>query len=136
MIRALEISSSALSAQRVRMDVLAGNIANAFTTSQEDGRIVPYRRRTVAFAAGREDGGPGVRVKEVAEDPSPFRLVPDPGHPHAQREGPLAGYVQYPNVDLTMEYVDALSASRAYEANLAMLSLSRGMIQQTVQLIA
>lgn len=136
MIGSLDISASALNAQRTRLDVLAGNIANAFTTAQEDGTIEPFRRRVVTFARGRDDGGPGVRVAEVFEDPAEFRLVRDPGHPHAIIEGPLAGYVRYPNVNLTMEYVDAMAATRAYEANLAMMNLSKAMIQRTVQLLA
>jgi len=136
MIRSLDISGSALVAQRVRMNVIAGNIANAFTTAQEDGRIEPYRRRVVTFAAGDEAGGPGVHVGEVLEDPSEFRLVYDPGHPHAIKQGRLAGYVQYPNVNLTMEYVDAMEAARAYEANVAMMNLTKSMLRQALQLLA
>ncbi len=136
MIGALDISGSALTAQRTRLDILAGNIANAFTTGQDDGTIDPFRRRIVTFESGRSDGGPGVRVAEVREDPSEPRLVWDPGHPHALREGPRAGYVQYPNVNLSMEYIDALEATRAYEANLAMMNLSRDMIRQAIQVLA
>lgn len=136
MIGALDISGSALAAQRTRLDILAGNIANAFTTGQDDGTIDPFRRRIVTFESGRSDGGPGVRVAEVREDPSEPRLVWDPGHPHALREGPRAGYVQYPNVNLSMEYIDALEATRAYEANLAMMNLSRDMIRQAIQVLA
>ena len=80
MIQALDISSSALVAQRTRMNVIAGNIANAFTTAQEDGRIEPYRRRVTLFSPERSGGGVGVRVQEVALDPSEFRLVADAGH--------------------------------------------------------
>lgn len=118
------------------MDVIAGNMANAFTTAQEDGRIEPFRRRLVTFSASDGEGNPGVHVDDILEDPSAFRLVHDPGHPHAMTSGPQAGYVQYPNVNLTMEYVDALEASRAYEANLALMNVSRGMLQQTIQLFA
>jgi len=131
MIRALDTSSSALVAQRVRMDVIAGNIANAFTTAQEDGRIEPYRRRVVTFAPTAPDGGSGVQVASVTEDPSPFRAVYDPGHPHA-----VNGVVQLPNVSITMEYVDALAASRAYEANLAILNVSKRMVEQAIRLFA
>jgi flagellar basal-body rod protein FlgC len=136
MIGALDTSRSALVAQRTRLDVIAGNIANAFTTAREDGRIEPFRRRFVTLGAGTPEGGPGVRVTGVFEDPSDYALRYDPGHPHALREGPLAGYVQYPNVSLTTDYVDALEASRAYELNLAMMNLTRQMIQQAVQLFA
>lgn len=136
MIRAIDTSGSALVAQRIRMDVIAGNMANAFTTAQADGTIGPYRRRVVTLASGAPDGGPGVRVTDVRLDLSPPRMQYDPGHPHALTDGPWAGYVQYPNVNLTMEYIDALEASRAYEANLALLNVSRAMVQQAIGLLA
>ncbi len=131
MIRALDISGSALAAQRTRIDVIAGNIANADVTRQEDGTRVPYRRRVVTFESGAPDGGPGVHVAGVAHDPSPFREKYDPGHPDADPRG----YVELPNVSITMEYVDALTASRAYEANAAMMNVTRGMVQQAIRLL-
>jgi flagellar basal-body rod protein FlgC len=131
MIRSLEISSSALTAQRVRLDVIAQNMANADVTRQADGTPAPYRRRVALFAAGDGQGGPGVHVAGVAADPSPFKLRHEPTHPDAD----AAGYVHLPNVSLTMEYVDALAASRAYEANAAMVNVSRGMIQQAMRLL-
>ncbi|MFQ5804924.1 MAG: flagellar basal body rod protein FlgC [Phycisphaerae bacterium] len=135
MIRALDITSSALVAQRTRLNVIAGNMANAFTTAQEDGTIRPYRRRVVAFAPGQASGeGPGVQVAEIFEDPSGFPRRYDPGHPHALKDGPWAGYVQYPNVNLTMEYVDAMEAARAYEANVALMNVTKTMVQQAIQL--
>jgi flagellar basal-body rod protein FlgC len=132
MIRALDISSSALTAQRTRLDVIAGNLANAEATHQEDGTRIPYRRRFVTFATGDGAGGPGVHVDGVQGDPSPFQARYDPYHPDADP----SGYVQFPNVSLTMEYVDALAASRAYEANVAMMNVTRSMIQQAIRLIA
>jgi flagellar basal-body rod protein FlgC len=136
MIRALDISGSALVAQRVRMDVIAGNMANAEVTRQEDGTPIPYRRRFVTFVTGDGQGGPGVHVGELANDPSEFELRYDPGHPDRIREGPLRDYVRYPNVSLTMEYIDALAASRAYEANAAMMTVTRTMLQQAIRLFA
>jgi len=135
-IGSLDISQSALVAQRIRLDAIAGNIANAFTTVQPDGGLEPYRRRVVAFESGDGADGPGVHVAGVLQDPSEFRLQYDPGHAHAIPEGPLQGYVRYPNVNITMEYIDALAASRAYEANLAMMNVTRGMIEQAIQLMA
>lgn len=132
MIRALDISGSALVAQRTRLDVIAANIANADTTQQEDGTRVPYRRRFVTFMTGDGQGGAGVHVDEVALDASPFREKYDPGHKDADPRG----YVQLPNVSITMEYVDALAASRAYEANAAMVGVTRTMIQQAIRLFA
>lgn len=137
MLGSLDVSRSALNAHRVRMDVIAGNIANAFTTGRDDGTIAPFQRRFVTLASGRaEDGGPGVQLGEVLTDQAAPRLKWDPGHPHALPDGPSAGYVQYPNVSLTLEYVDALAAQRAYEANLAMMNLTKSMIQQTLQALA
>jgi len=118
------------------MDVIAGNLANAFTTVQEDGRVAPYQRGILTFASGDDRGGPGVHVENVRSDPRPPRMVFDPGHPHAVRDGRWAGYVAYPNVNPTLEYVDAMAAARAYELNVAMMNLSKGMIQQAVQLLA
>jgi flagellar basal-body rod protein FlgC len=132
MIRALDTSSSALTAQRVRLDVIAGNIANAEATRQEDGTPLPYRRRVVTFATGDGQGGPGVHVDQIAADAKPFKVRYDPAHPDADARG----YVQYPNVSITMEYIDALAASRAYEANAAMLTVTRTMVQQALRIIA
>jgi len=132
MIRALDISGSALIAQRTRLDVIAANIANSEVTRQEDGTRIPYRRRVVTFRAGDGRGGPGVHVDSATLDPSPFVKRYDPWHPDAD----AAGYVQLPNVSLTMEYVDALEASRAYEVNAATMNVTRGMIQQALRLLA
>lgn len=132
MIGALDVSSSALTAQRTRLDVIAANIANADATHQADGTLVPYRRRFVTFMSGDSQGGPGVHVDAVRQDSSPFPEKYDPGNADAN----AAGYVQLPNVSLTMEYVDALEASRAYEANAAMFNVSRSMVQQAIRLFA
>lgn len=136
MIQALDISASALAAQRVRLDVISGNIANASVTRQADGTPEPYQRRVVLFAPQAVGGGTGLQVAGVVRDESEFPLRYDPGHPDAIPDGSLAGYVRLPNVNLTLEYVDALEASRAYEANLAMMNLSRDMIRQSIQLFA
>ena len=94
---------------------------------------VPPARVPARAASGE---GPGVHVAEILEDPSDFKLRQNPGHPHAIREGPLAGYVQYPNVNITMEYVNAMEAARAYEANVAVMNVNKTMIRQAIQLFA
>ena len=132
MIQALDISRSALVAQRTRLDVIAGNIANAFTTHQEDGTIRPYRRRFVTFMTGDGHGGSGVHVDDVREDQRAFPKRYDPGDPDADAQG----WVQYPNVNITMEYVDAMLAGRAYEANVAMMNVTKTMVQQAIRLFA
>lgn len=144
------ISGSGLSAQRLRMDVIAGNIANADTTRRPDGTPGPYRRRMVimepqpapgSFAAVLASaGGPGVsagvRVSAIVEDPSPFQLRYDPSNPDAVQNpaSPLYGYVQLPNVDVATEMVDLISASRAYEANVTALDAGKMMAVKALDL--
>src|SRR5438105_15451171 len=103
MFDSLDIGASALLAQRVRMDTIAGNVANINTTRNEKGQPIPYRRRIVRFAAGRPDlsGRPGVRVASIDKDMSPFNQRFEPGN----KDADARGYVKYPNVDLSIEYV-------------------------------
>lgn len=139
MFGSLNISTSGMVAQRVRMDVVAGNIANAFTTVDAAGRATPYRRRIAAFAPGDPSqgaSGAGVHVASVTTDPSDFRLVHDPSHPQAIKNGPKQGYVQYPNVDLATEMVNGMEAARAYEANMAAFETSKAMIAQSMRILA
>lgn len=135
MFGSLDISTSALVAQRIRMDTIAGNVANAQATRRADGEPGPYRRRVAVFEPVAARGGPGVRVAEIQEDPSPGRMHFDPGHPDAIRSGPQAGYVEYPNVDLATEMVDAMLASRAYEANIAAIDVTKNMISSSLRLL-
>lgn len=130
MFGSLDISASALEAQRVRMDVIAGNIANAHTTRDARGRPSPYRRKEVVFAPAR-DGGPGVTVEEIREDGSPPRRVWDPRHPDA-----VGGYVSYPNVNVIQEMVDMTLASRSYEANVTAIETAKGMFSAALRIIA
>jgi flagellar basal-body rod protein FlgC len=139
MFTSMNISTSGMVAQRIRMDVVAGNIANAFTTADAAGRAVPYRRRVVTFApgdAGRGTGAPGVHVAGIGQDPSEFRLVHDPSHPQAIKSGPKQGYVQYPNVDLATEMVNGMEAARAYEANMTAFEASKAMIAESMRILA
>ena len=132
MFGAMEISSSALTAMRTRMDAIASNIANMETTRNAAGQPVPYRRKEVVLAQGAKPGEPaGVRVAAVVEDMSPFRQVYAPGHPDAD----ASGNVLYPNVDLNREMVSAVIAMRAYEANVAAFEASRTMVTQALRLI-
>lgn len=124
-------------AQRVRMDTIAGNVANLNTTRNENGELSPYRRRFVVFAAGTKgtSGGnthAGVHVRSVEQDRAPFRKVFDPGN----RDAGPDGYVEFPNVDLAIEQVNMLEASRAYEANVTMMETTKAMINATLRLIA
>jgi flagellar basal-body rod protein FlgC len=134
MFDVLDMGASGLQAQRTRMDTIAGNIVNANTTRNAQGQPIPYRRRFVLFAPGQAGSPdkPGVRVQEIKLDQSPFQKRHEPGHPDADADG----YVKYPNIDLAMEYVNALEASRAYEANVTMMEVSKQMLSASLRLIA
>ena len=120
LFRSVNVSATGLSTQRTRMDVIADNIANAETTRTAEGG--PYRRlRVLVSAADGPDGG--VQLMGVAPDETPFKRVYDPSHPDANAEG----YVDLPNVDIATEMVDMMTASRAYEANLAVADAARNM---------
>jgi flagellar basal-body rod protein FlgC len=116
------------------MDTIAGNVANINTTRNAKGEAIPYRRRFVLFAPGQpgEPNQAGVHVQKIELDRSPFQRRFDPGHPDADKDG----YVQYPNVDLAIEQVNMLEASRAYEANVTMIDTTKAMITATLRLIA
>jgi flagellar basal-body rod protein FlgC len=132
MFDSLDIGASALLAQRTRMDTIAGNVANLNTTRNEKGQPIPYRRRIVMFQAGTQDGKPGVHVSNIDVDPSPFSKRYEPGNRDADKDG----YVAYPNVDLSIEYVNMLEASRAYEANATMMETTKAMLNSALRLIA
>jgi flagellar basal-body rod protein FlgC len=135
MFDALDTSASALQAERTRIDTIAGNIANMNTTRNAQGQPVPYRRRFAVFAPGQADNpsAPGVHVQQVVVDQSPFREVYDPNHPDAD---PTTGKVLMPNIDLSIEYVNALEASRAYSANITTMEVTKSMINASLRLIA
>src|SRR5262245_53505457 len=133
MFDSLDIGASALLAQRVRMDTIAGNVANINTTRNEKGQPVPYRRRIVTFAAAAPGGkSAGVRVAAIESDMSPFNERFEPGN----KDADARGYVKYPNIDLAIEYVNMLEASRAYEANVTLMETTKAMINSSLRLIA
>ena len=141
----LEISASGLTAERLRMDVTAENLANAQTTRGANGQ--PYRRKEVVLqeapgsfgaslsaAMGAGNGGSpgGVQVAGVVEDTAtPLKRVYDPGHPDADAQG----YVSMPNVDTVTEMVDLISAQRAYEANVTAMQSAKQMFSRTLDLL-
>jgi flagellar basal-body rod protein FlgC len=138
----LEVSGSALGAERWRAEVVAANMANAETTRTAEGGA--YRRQLLVFRAqpmprfplllarlrkGTPDGG--VRVERVVADASPMPSRYQPGHPDADG----SGYVTYPNVNPVMEMADLLSAVRAYQLNAAAVQAAKSMIQQSLQIL-
>lgn len=139
MFGALDISTSALIAQRIHLDTIAGNIANMHATRDADGKPNPFRRRVALFATGdplRGPDAPGVHIDRIVKDPSPLHLKLDPGHPDAVQSGPLKGYVRLPNVDLSTEMINALFAARVYEANVTVMEMTKTMAASSLRLLA
>lgn len=138
----LEVSGSALAAERWRAEVVSANMANAETTRTPQGGA--YRRELVVFRARPTPRFPllltrlhpaqaeGVRVDRVVADPSPMPRRYEPGHPDADSEG----YVTYPNVNPVMEMTDLLSAMRAYQLNASAVQAAKNMIQQSLQILS
>src|SRR5262245_38802291 len=140
MLRALDISTSGLVAQRIRLDAISSNLANLTSQERDErGRIEPDQARCVGFETGQErgtgGGGVGVTVASVETE----RIEPlyrwQPEHPYAIKDGPKKGYVAYPKINMTAEMVDALVATRAYEANLGAMELSKNMAQQSLRIL-
>jgi flagellar basal-body rod protein FlgC len=145
MFGGMEISASALTAQRLRMNVTAENIANAETTKGADGN--PYRRKEVTLqsvgqagtfgsqlsrAMGTSGVAPGgVQATEITQDPTNGKLVYDPSHPDANADG----YVRMPNVDTVTEMVDLIDSQRAYEANVTAMSAAKQMFAKTLEIL-
>ncbi len=149
MFESINIASTGLTAQRLKMDVISNNIANASTTRTNEGDG-PYRKRRVVmqpvntrtrwkspvYPFGLRAGdGEGVRVLKIERDETtPVRLVFDPSHPDAIKVGPKKGYVEYPNVDVVSEMVDMIAASRSYEANSQVIQGAKSMFQAALQI--
>jgi flagellar basal-body rod protein FlgC len=139
----VEISASGLSAERLAMDVIANNIANANTTHTPGGGA--FKRQLVVF--GQKSGGPdetadidgsaqnggqgGVEVMGIVQDQTPDRLVFDPSNPDADARG----YVHYPNISVVKEMVDMMAASRAYEANVSAMQEARNMTNAALNIL-
>lgn len=132
--RAMDINGTALGAQRLRLDLISTNIANATTTRTPEGG--PYRRKTPVFAEDLNQAVMGnsalngVRVLAITEDQTPFRPVYDPSHPDANNEG----YVYYPNVNMVNEMVNLLEAGRAYEANVTAFNTAKEMFKAALSI--
>lgn len=142
MFRALEISLTGLTAERLRMDLIANNLANVNTTRTRQGG--PFRRKLAVFAS-RSQGAfgyflkraglgdslvGGVQVVGIVDDPTPPKLRYDPGHPDADQRG----YVALPNVDVVSEMVDLISASRSYEANVTAANAAKYMAMTALEI--
>ena len=145
----MNTTASALTAQRLRMDVISSNIANVDTTrgKQVNGEWEPYRKKSVTLTpqegqfsnflnvamgkTSKDGAGNGVKVSKINEDTeTPFKLAYDPTHPDANAEG----YVQMSNVDLLAEMVDLISATRSYEANVTVFNANKSMLTKALEI--
>lgn len=148
-LSSMNIVGSGLTAQQLRLDIIAENVTNSNTTRTEAGG--PYRRKMVVFQAesGRDSfraamaraaegvapntgyaTAGGVRVTQIVEDPSPLKLVFDPTHPDANEEG----YVELPNVDMVKEMTDAMAASQAYSANVTAFNTLKSVVAKGLEI--
>lgn len=148
MFSAFNIASTGLTAQRLRMDVISNNIANANTTRTTSGE--PFKRKMVIFRPLNDQPelkspfrpesldkgvGTGVKVVKIAEDTTPFRLVWNPEHPDAIKSGPKKGYVMMPNVNIVKEMTDMISATRSYEANVTVINNAKQIFMKSLDLL-
>ncbi|SHF37417.1 flagellar basal body rod protein FlgC [Desulforamulus putei] len=134
------ISASGMTSERLRLDLIANNIANMNTASRPNDPASPvYRRKVPLFAEQlrqtmaadeKEPRGLGVRVKAIVEDPAPPRIVNDPNHPLADEQGNVA----YPNINIVNEMVDMITASRTYEANVTALNAAKSMALKALEI--
>ena len=139
----LDTSASGLTAQRLRLDVISQNMANASTTRTEEGG--PYKKKSVVFEQvqnepsnsfssilnkKKQSGNNGVRVAQIVEDESEGSLVYNPTHPDANEEG----YVEMPNVNIIDEMVNMISASRSYEANVNSFNSMKAMFTKALEI--
>lgn len=159
MMDVYDITASAMTAQRLRMDTISANLANVNTTRNPDGTVGAYRRKSLVFAplmdkaassgtditlgsggarhiglkgdAKAGSGGHGVQILQITRDEkTPMRMVYDPSHPDSNQEG----FVEYPNVNAVTEMVDMISASKAYEATVSAFKSTKSMNEATLQM--
>lgn len=160
LFNSINISASGLTAERLRLDLIANNIANINTTRDGQttpaGNPIPYSREVAVFTprtgqanfadvlnsatsgvSSSATTGDGVQVSAIVQDQSPFRMEYDPSSPDAAKPGDPgipAGYVRLPNVNIATEMVDMISASRAYEANVTMMNASKSMFTKALEI--
>jgi flagellar basal-body rod protein FlgC len=134
-LSSIDVSGSALTAQRLRMDVISENIANAETTQTDSGE--PYRRKVCVLSESssfssilNDTVGSGVKVSSIVEDTSDFELEYDPDSPLADEDG----YVKMPNVDEVEEIIDLMEATRSYEANVTALNATKNMAAKALEI--
>ena len=134
MYGALDVSTSGMIAQRTRMEVIASNIANSSTIENEFGEYEPYLRRAAMFSpvSSGNGAGMGVEISEIQIQEGATRAAYRPEHPFADE----SGYIQVPDIDPTVEWVNGMQASRAYEANIVAAETTKNMMAQALRLLA
>ncbi|HHK42785.1 MAG TPA: flagellar basal body rod protein FlgC [Planctomycetaceae bacterium] len=139
MFASLDISTSGLVAQQTRLMTISSNLANISSLRNENGELRPYQARYPVFTPDESmatpSGGVGVAVTSIETETIEPRYRYQPNHPLAIKSGKWKGYVAYPNINVMAEFVDALEATRAYEANLGVMELTKNMAQQTFQIL-
>jgi flagellar basal-body rod protein FlgC len=137
LLTGIDSTASALDAERIRMEVVAGNIANANVTRDVDGK--PYQRQEVVFESvlraqqnsdASDAGSQTVQIARVQKDSRPPRMIYNPGHPDANAQGMVA----MPNINIHEEMVDMIASSRSYEANLAVIKNAHSMAMQALSI--
>ena len=138
MFKSLDISASGMHAERMRLEVISSNIANANNTDRVNGEV--YRRKQALLGinssvkANFSDLITGVQVTKIIDDNTDYKLMYDPEHPDAIQEGELKGYVQLPNVDINTEIFDLMSAQRGFEANAKTFEALRDIINTSISI--
>lgn len=141
MFNSINISTSALNAEKTRIDIISKNMANVNTSRSTGG--MPYRRQMVVFQENNQNSfekslskyknkidANGVKISKIVEDDSPFKLVYEPGHPDSDENG----YLKMPNVDIIKEMVDLISAQRSYDANITAINSSKSMLMKALEI--
>ena len=133
MYGALDISTSGLVAQRTRLDIISANLANKDTLLNADGEYEPFRRRYLELAAGdpATGEGRGVHIASIEIDDGPLRLKYDPDSPYADADG----YVGHPNINSVVEIMNAMEATRSYEANITAIEATKSMFSAALQIL-
>lgn len=139
MINALDISTSGLVAQRIRLNAISSNLANMSSLRNENGEVEPYQARFPIFETSDQVttpyGASGVEVASIETEQVEPSYKFQPNHPLAIKEGKWKGYVAYPNINMVNEFVDALEATRAYEANIGVIEATKSMGNQTLRIV-
>ena len=133
MYGALDISTSGLVAQRIRLDTISANLANQNTILNAEGEYEPFRRRFAVLAAGDQESGTplGVRVQSIESDAGELRLKYEPNSTYADEEG----YVGYPDIDGVIEQMNAMEATRSYEANITAIEATKLIFNSALQIL-